>query len=113
MHSGPVDSACSKAPQNGRFLQIEIPVTPRHTLGTGKMDTAWNLACKALSIFPDRITLFLGLLLGLALLLCTVIWAGVQLGWWGHMACMALAGLPLLLRPVVDRTFVPGIIQVK
>ncbi len=59
------------------------------------------------------IALFISLLVGLPLLLCVVIWAGVQLGWWGHLAFLALTGLSLLLPPVVDRAFVPGIIQVK
>jgi hypothetical protein len=39
------------------------------------MDTAWNLACKALSIFADRTTLFIRLLVGLPVLPCAVIWA--------------------------------------
>ncbi len=45
------------------------------------------------------IALLISLLVGLPLLLCAVIWAGVQLGWWGHMAFMDLTGLPLLLPP--------------
>ena len=59
------------------------------------------------------IALFISLLVGLPLLLCAVIWTGGQLGWWGHMAIMALTRLSLLLPPVVDRAFVPGIIRVK
>ncbi len=47
------------------------------------------------------ITLLISLLVGLPLLLCAVIWAGVQLGWWGHMAFLALTGLPLLLPPAI------------
>jgi hypothetical protein len=47
------------------------------------------------------IALFISLLVGLPLLLCAVIWAGVQLGWWGHTAFLALTGLPLLLPPAI------------
>ena len=47
------------------------------------------------------IALFISLLFGSPLLLCAVIWAGVQLGWWGHMAFLALTGLTLLLPPAI------------
>ncbi len=47
------------------------------------------------------IALFISLLVGLPLLLCAVIWAGVQLKWWGHMAFLALTGLILLLPPAI------------
>jgi hypothetical protein len=33
---------------------MEVPVTGRQTVGTAIPDTGWNLAYKALSIFPDR-----------------------------------------------------------
>ncbi|MCL4202632.1 MAG: hypothetical protein KJ000_09060 [Pirellulaceae bacterium] len=47
------------------------------------------------------VALFIGILVGLPLLLCAVIWAGVQLGWWGHTAYLALTGLSLLLPPAI------------
>ena len=39
------------------------------------------------------IALLISLLVGLPVLLCAVIWAGVQLGWWGQMAFLALTEL--------------------
>jgi hypothetical protein len=44
---------------------------------------------------------FIGLIVGVPLLALVTIWAGVQLGWWGNAIYTTLAGLPLLVFPVI------------
>jgi len=44
---------------------------------------------------------FIGLLIGLPLLLFAAIWAGIQFGWWGNAAYTVLAGSSLFLFPTI------------
>ena len=44
---------------------------------------------------------FIGLMVGLPMLLFLGVWEGIQLGWWGNIAYIAIAGLSLILFPVM------------
>jgi hypothetical protein len=119
-HGWEIELDCPVCGNHG--LPVHSGWTPDSTIHFGTQPTIFvNVSCprcgqdltqqageKLVELFSDvtaparnrrMIALLISLLVGLPLLLCAVIWAGVQLGWWGHMAFMDLTGLPLLLPP--------------
>jgi hypothetical protein len=44
---------------------------------------------------------FIGLMVGLPVILFVRVWEGIQLGWWGNITYIVLAALSLILFPVM------------